>query len=284
MKGKQRVKFTLEEVSQFFKDRGYTLLSESYEGATFKLRYECPSHKDKELYITLNDLKNNGRGCVYCAGLNKPTINEVEEAFNELGLELLTDVYVNNRTKMPYRCQKHNDSVQYAIYKTIKKGHGCQLCGREKAGTQIRGENNWNWGGGVSEIKHYLRKQLNDWKMSSLKATNFRCDITGEKASDLQIHHLTPFANIRDEVFAKLDIPIKNQISEYSDAELTLITEGIKKRHTKELGVPLRYEIHRLFHSIYGNSNTPEQYYEFKERYMRGEFAEINEKEATRSA
>lgn len=282
MKGKQRVKFTIEEVSQFFADRGYKLLSETYGGATTKLRYECPNHPDKELYITFNDLKNNGRGCVYCAGLNKPSIEEVREAFDAIGCELLTDVYVNNRTKMPYRCKKHNDVVQHTIYKTARKGHGCQLCGREKTAQSNSGENNWNWGGGVSEIKHYLRKQIGEWKMQSLKATNYRCDITGEKASDLQIHHLTPFAKLRDEVFTELGLPIKEHINNYSDVELTLIVERIKERHSRELGIPLRYGIHRLFHSVYGNSATAQQYYEFKTRYLSGEFnATSTQKEAS---
>src|SRR5699024_11886115 len=71
------------------------------------MRYRCHKHPDKELYITFSDLNNGNKGCVYCAGLNKPTMEEVRENFNKLGLILLEDSYKNQRTKMRYICRKH---------------------------------------------------------------------------------------------------------------------------------------------------------------------------------
>lgn len=268
-------KYTYEEVYETFAKRGYTLLDKEYKNISTRMRYRCHKHPDKELYITFSDLNNGNKGCVYCAGLNKPTMEEVRENFNKLGLILLEDSYKNQRTKMRYICRKHPNEIQSKIYKTIKRGIGCRLCGYESASKKNSGKGNWNWGGGVSEIKHYLRKQIDEWKFESLEKYGFKCAITGEKADDLQVHHLTPFYVIRDEVMDDLGIEVRETIGEYSDEELSLLVAGIKRRHDEEKGVPLRYHIHRLFHSEYGNTTTAEDFAEFKRRYQSGEFDEI---------
>lgn len=269
--------YTIDEVREEFSRRGYNLLEKEYKNSTTRLRYECPKHPDKELYIKFSDLKNGGKGCVYCAGLNKPEYEEVKEKFDDLGLDLLEKEYKNQVTKMRYRCRKHPDSVQEAIYKTIKKGHGCKKCGYEKASKTNSGSGNWNWGGGVSELRNYLRKTIDDWKFETLKAYEFKCAVTGEKAQDLQVHHLTPFYIIRDEALRELNLPVYERIGDYSEEELGSLVDLIKRKHDEELGVPLRYSIHRLFHSEYGNTTTAEDFEEFKTRYHNGEF---NESEA----
>lgn len=269
-----KAKYTIEEVRDFFKSKGYELLEPDYINSLTPMRYRCNKHPDRDLKIAFSELKSRGKGCVYCAGLNKPEFAEVKSNFDKLGLELIETEYINQMTKMRYRCRRHPDIEQSAIYKTIKKGHGCSLCGREKAAKKIQGSGNWNWNGGISEIKHYLRKAIDEWKFNSLKVYDFKCAITGEKAQDLQVHHLTPFHVIRDEVMAELGVTVRETIGEYSRAELDALEDGIKKRHDGELGVPLRYHIHRLFHRVYGNNATKEDFLEFKERYHRGEFSD----------
>ena len=264
--------YTLEEVTAAFEARGYTLLTKDYKNSLQRLPYSCSKHPDKELYITFSELNNDGRGCVYCAGLNKPTYDEVVRTYRSLGLTLIESEYRNQRTKMRYICDKHDDVIQESIYKTVKKGHGCRLCGYESASAKNSGENNWNWGGGISELKHYLRKQINDWKFESLKAYDFKCAITGEKASDLQVHHLTPFYVIRDEVMDEYGLDVRETTGDYTDEELMQLVEGIQRRHADELGVPLRYHIHRLFHSEYGNTATATDFTEFAERFRLGDF------------
>lgn len=277
MKGVQKKRFTIEEVTEFFEARGYRLIDTDYKHSMQKLRYECPKHSDKETYITVNDLKNNGRGCVYCAGLNKPEFNEVVATFNALGLDLLETEYKNQRTKMRYRCRKHPDIVSSAIYKTIKKGHGCQQCGIEQTALSNMGEGNPSWNGGLSEIKQYLRKNIGDWKQKSLAHYDYRCALTGERASDLEVHHITPFHVIREEVFAELNMPVYETIGEYTYEQLTALVEGVRRKHNAELGVPMRYHLHRQFHSLYGFKTTESDLLEFKTRYRLGE---LNEKVA----
>ena len=269
--------YTIEEVCEEFELRGYTLLESEYKNSATKMRYRCEKHPDKELFIRFRDLKHGGKGCVYCAGLNKPNFEEVRQRFDELGLILLEKEYKNQRTKMRYRCQKHPELIQSAIYKTIKKGHGCKKCGYEKASKKNSGDGNWNWNGGVSELRDFLRKTVDEWKFDSLKAHDFKCVITDEKAQDLQVHHLTPFHVIRDEALNELGLSVYENIGDYTEFELNRIVDLVHLKHKEELGVPLRYHIHRLFHSEYGNSATSEDFEEFKQRYHSGEF---DEKEA----
>src|SRR5690625_8008355 len=120
----RNTKYTYEEVYKTFTKRGYTLLEKEYKNISTRMRYRCHKHPDKELYITFSDLNNGNRGCVYCSGLNKPTIEEVRENFNKLGLTLLEDSYKNQRTKIRDICRKQPNESQKNIHKTNKRATG----------------------------------------------------------------------------------------------------------------------------------------------------------------
>ena len=72
------------------------------------------------------------------------------------------------------------------------------------------------------------------------------------------------------------DIQIHEIVSEYTQEELYKLEQYIEKWHKDTSNaVLLCKEVHKLFHVLYkyGN-NTPEQYEEFKQRYLSGEFEE----------
>lgn len=96
-------KWNIDSARKAFEERGYVLLETEYRNVDTKMKYRCPSHPDKELEMSLAKL-NQGRGCPYCAGVGKLTIEDVRKAFEKRGYELLEDCYVNERTKMAYRC------------------------------------------------------------------------------------------------------------------------------------------------------------------------------------
>jgi hypothetical protein len=129
-----------------------------------------------------------------------------------------------------------------------------------------------NWKGGITLIKSYLRDKISEWKLKSMKYSKYKCLITEKPFDD--IHHLYPFHKIVDETFEITNIERKKEVNEYTLEELKLLEDTCLQLHYKyPLGVCLTHEIHSLFHSLYGHSEfTPEDYYEFTERYLSGEF------------
>jgi hypothetical protein len=129
-----------------------------------------------------------------------------------------------------------------------------------------------NWKGGITPIKEYLRSKISPWKVDSTKASNYKCIITSKPFDD--IHHLYPFHKIIDEVFNITNIKRKQEISEYTAEELKILEDTVLQLHYKyPLGVCLTHEIHSLFHSEYGRVDfTPKNFYEFKEKYLNGNF------------
>lgn len=206
-------------------------------------------------------------------------LKEVFDTFNSRGLMVLIgpDQYEKSTQKIPFLCKNHLDKkIQYTTYNNLQAvKYSCKFCSYEATSK----ENHYYWNGGVSSLNQYLRERIYDWKKDSLKANGYECVITGNKMSD--IHHLYSFNLIRDEALNNLNIPIKTQISEYTNEELESIVSECRNLHKQYgLGVPLSEEVHNLFHSIYGKgNNTPEQFEEFKIRYESGEFNDVLNKQ-----
>ena len=122
----------------------------------------------------------------------------------------------------------------------------CLICGHEwetKWGNLSQGK------GGISPLHERLRNAINEWKKDSFKKYDYRCDIT-KTNKNLVIHHLYNFSDILEETLQISELPVYQEIGQYTDEE-------IEKLETEEL--------HKEFHSIYGNKNTKEQYIKFKE-------------------
>ena len=129
--------------------------------------------------------------------------------------------------------------------------------------------------GGISEITTYFRncKVVQEWKTRARKEVGYVCDIT-TKQGQLPVHHLYGFNLIIRDAHIINNIEVKKTVGEYSQEELLKLTEYVEEWHKDTSNaVVLSEEIHILFHSLYGKGeNTPEQYEEFKQRYLNGEF------------
>ena len=74
-------KYTIEEVKNFFKAKGYTLLSSEYSNNREKLEVICPNgHKWK---VSFFDFKVRNVRCPYCKG----NYNNIDEKLKEVNLK-----------------------------------------------------------------------------------------------------------------------------------------------------------------------------------------------------
>ncbi len=117
---------------QFLKLKGYELLETEYKNAHTNMKYKCPNHPDKILYITYNRLQQGG-GCAYCANHGKVFIEDVRDAFEMRGYTLLSEEYINAQNKLSYRCNKHIGIVQTIKWNNFQQGKGCRFCNANKS-------------------------------------------------------------------------------------------------------------------------------------------------------
>lgn len=134
----------------------------------------------------------------------------------------------------------------------FKDGHICRECRFDQT---IRGENHWDWAGGITPLYTFLRTAINPWVNEVSKMYNKRCFITGEK-SNVDVHHLYPFKLIVKETLEILNLPIHKEMNMYSKAERKLLKQTCLELHFKYgPGVVISKEIHIKFHSLYRKKN-----------------------------
>lgn len=116
-------KHTIEFIKQQFELEGYELLEDAYINAHTKMKYRCT--EGHESSIRWNDWQSGCR-CSYCAGNGKPTIEFIKSQFEKENYVLLSNKYVNNKTKLDYRCPEgHEHSI---ICSSWREGHRCPTC------------------------------------------------------------------------------------------------------------------------------------------------------------
>lgn len=273
-----RATASYDEVAEAFKKRGYILLEKEYKGTNNRMRYRCPEHPDKETKISYHCLKL-GQGCPYCAFGNvdnrflkkeKLTFLEVEKKFNDRGYQLLEVSYKNNDEKMRFRCPHHSDKALCMSVGHLDKGCECRYCAFEKR----RGKGNPMWNGGVTDLKKYLRGLTEEWRKESLANYGYKCAVTGIN-KHLQVHHIRTFKDIFNQLKEELEMNEILKPHEYSSEELEQISETFLKIHNEQLGIPLNKETHLKFHNEFGDHTTIDDLWEFKERYLKGEFGKV---------
>jgi hypothetical protein len=259
-------KLNIEIINNEFRQRGFTLLTETYKNTQQKLEYICPSHPNEIQSITYSNFYS-GHGCKFCAleykaSKRRMDFDIVKEYFLNNDYILLENKYINNQTPMKFICKKHPNEIQTVNYGDIKQGHGCKHCGYKKMSQKVSGSNHHNWKGNKA-LTLFLRENLKQWKKDSMETCGYRCVITGFYFD--VIHHLVPFHKIIEEVLFETNIPLYEKIEQYSDEQLKLLKEKCIELHYRyPLGVCLTKEMHVEFHSTYGNNCTPEDFEEFK--------------------
>gem|GEM_PF-3907387 len=267
----QNAKATYDEVEKTFEDRGYELLEKEYHNSKERMRFRCPYHPDRDTRISFYSLKS-GHGCEYCAGHGKPTIEDIEQEFRDRGYKLISSEYENAYTPLYYICPYHPGEKRQTNYHEFHRGVGCRLCADEQNANRFRGDGSHFWKGGLSDLNNYLRHSIDEWKLNAFEKYDYTCFVTGIRGGNLNIHHPKPFNIIRDEILDDLGLNYRKKVHEYSEKEIELVMQELKKRHDDYGGIPLLEEIHKSFHRIYGNDTTKDDLIEFKRRYNNSKF------------
>lgn len=259
-----------ELVFNIFSEEGYFIVGE-YINRDTPMEIICPNNH--AWMSSLNNF-NQGHRCPTCKKEKVYTLEEAKEEFTKYNLIPMFNAVYDKDDPLPFICPKHRDlGLQYTSLRKLKRiDYRCSQCYERK----YKGENHFYWKGGISNVSEYLRNTLySNWKYPSLKKYNFKCAITNTHSGDLEVHHLYKnFSEIIKEVFENLDVEIKQNIGEYEEKVLIAIKNMCLELHLGYgLGVPLRRDIHKLFHQIYGvQNNNKNQFEEFQTRWNNGEF------------
>jgi hypothetical protein len=263
-------KASIEEILKYFESENYKVIdcADTYQNSQDRFTVECPNG---HIYNTTWINFKTGYRCAECDGSKRYEYSEVQSIISNAGSVLLSDNYVNCKENLHIKCRCGNlyyTSFGNFVQATNKNGqHYCKKC----KGELSKGDLHFNWKNGISSIDNSLREQIKQWKFDSLKEANFKCCLSGSN-KDLVVHHLYGFSTIISDLFDELKLPIYQNLFDYSDSEMQLIIDKCIELHYKHgLGVCLTRDLHKLFHSIYGNRNiTPEQFEEFKTNYKQG--------------
>ena len=143
-------------------------------------------------YKGQTSLKNDN-GCPKCAQrkqANRQRIDfgKVKNDFEEAGLILLEDHYVNGLTPMAFICPKHKEKrVQYRTYGSLKYKNlkGCQYCTYD------------DWEGSKISESEKLRRgwRYKEWREKVFERDNYTCQYCDDNTGgNLEAHHIRNFA------------------------------------------------------------------------------------------
>ena len=115
----------INEMQEIARKRGGECLSEIYIGGKKKLLWRC---KNGHEWLAIPDNIKKGRWCSACSHRKQLTIEEMREIAKEHGGECLSDNYINNCTKLLWKCKNGHEWL--AAPNGIKLGNWCPICSK----------------------------------------------------------------------------------------------------------------------------------------------------------
>lgn len=132
-----KVKHTIEYMHEIAKKHNGKCLSKTYVNNNAKLEWQCSEgHKWKTTSFTII---NDGSWCPYCAKKVKHTIEQMYELAEKKGGKCLSDIYINNRTKLEWQCSKGH--IWKSVASSVLRGHWCKQCYFERSKLKFIGNN-----------------------------------------------------------------------------------------------------------------------------------------------
>ncbi len=260
-----------EAKNRLIEKHGENILMEEYVNMRSSANFKClicgNNWSTKAFSVLIG-----GNGCNICSH-KKSEIN-LEIAKNRLyeihGSDIDLLKYTNISEKALFLCNICDNKWDVVAYSIINQGQGCKICAYRKNGLNRSGENSNFWKGGITKLKSVIFHKLKWWRKLSSKNCNHRCIITGDDNFD--IHHLYPLNNIIQDALIELNFDNDSFWGNYSGEEMEELMTKISEIHYRfPLGVCIEKNIHKLFHKIYSNNCTPEDFYEFQDKINSGE-------------
>ncbi|MCK5561674.1 MAG: zinc-ribbon domain-containing protein, partial [Thermoplasmata archaeon] len=119
----KRKRHSLAEMKQIAKERHAECLSEEYINSKTKMKWRC--EKGHEWDAIPNSIKS-GSWCPDCRGTQRSNIDEMQNIAKSRGGECLSTEYVNQRTKLRWRCKEGHEWDTQAG--NVKNGTWCPFC------------------------------------------------------------------------------------------------------------------------------------------------------------
>jgi hypothetical protein len=132
-KGFYRKSPMIKELSDIARAKSGKLLSKLYHNNKTKLVWECECGHQWEK--RRNHVKS-GQWCLSCNGSHKLTIEEMDQIARERNGLCLSIAYINNRTKLRWRCAKGREWD--AAPDMVKQGTWCKICSKKESGEKRR--------------------------------------------------------------------------------------------------------------------------------------------------
>ncbi len=155
-------KLSIEEMQEIAKKRGGKCLSTKYVSANINLKWQC-----RKGHVWENKPANIKRGqwCPECAGLNKMSIEEMQNIAEKRGGKCLSKKYINNYTKLRWQCV--NKHIWEASPSSIKRGSWCPKCAHnEKLNIQEMKKIAIERGGKCLSVKYINIENKLQWQCS----------------------------------------------------------------------------------------------------------------------
>jgi len=122
------MKITLEHIQKYLELEDYKLLSKEYINAKTKLNIRCP---EGHIYKVIWNSFQQGRRCPICSPLKvanklKYNYSYVKEEIEKEEYKLISDEYINQRTKLKIECPKGHVFLMDIGH--FKRGQRCPYC------------------------------------------------------------------------------------------------------------------------------------------------------------
>lgn len=129
---------TISDVKEMFKEKGLILITEKYQNNQTKLEYYCKCGNIKT--ITLGYFKRGIGICKDCGTYkdnpSKYSFDEVRKIFEDNGCELLSSEYINNKSKLDFKCKCGRLSTK--VLSEFLERSNCAKCSHEERAALVK--------------------------------------------------------------------------------------------------------------------------------------------------